>query len=139
MQFKWRIYEYRVPGKDRSTIGDWLIERSISERDRGQLLLKMDMLALYGSDLPPGLLAGPIKSKRNKKLQSHTYKLIVHGDKMLRPMLCKGPLDMDSEYTMLLGAIEVNFELDEDVEDAEKRRAEIIVDPTRRILNGRYR
>jgi hypothetical protein len=138
MKFRWRIYEYcTVQGK--SAIGEWLIEKGISERDRGQLVAKMDMLALYGPELPPGLLAGPIKSKRNRKLQSHTYKLIVHGDKMLRPMLCKGPIDMEGEYTILLGAIEVNFELDQDVEDAEFRRAEIIADKNRRILNGRYK
>jgi len=139
MEFKWRIYEY-LNAQGRSAIGDWLIEGSISERDRGQLVAKMDMLALHGPELPPGLLAGPLKSKRNRKLQSHTYKLIIHGDKMLRPMLCKGPIDMDREYTMLLGAIEVNFQLDEDVEDAELRRTEIIADPlNRRRLNGRYK
>lgn len=101
-------------------------------------MLKMDMLALHGPDLPSGLLAGPIKSKRNRKMQSHIYKLIVHGNKMLRPMLCKGPLDMDGEFTLLLGAIEVNFKLDEDAEDAEFRRSVVIGDPSRRILNGRY-
>jgi len=137
--YRWRIYEY-LTAQGRSAIGDWLIEKAISERDRGRLVLKTDMLALYGPDLPSGLLAGPIKSKRNKKIQSHTYKLIVHGDKMLRPLLCKGPIDMAGEYTILLGAIEVNFVLDEDVEDAEKRRAEILADPdNRRRLNGRYR
>ena len=79
MRAKWKIYGY-VNTQGRSAIGDWLIEKSVSERDRGQLLAKMDMFALCGSDLPSGL-AGPIKSKRNKKLQSHIYKLIVHGDK----------------------------------------------------------
>jgi hypothetical protein len=134
----WRIYEY-LTSQDRSAIGEWLDVKGVSDRDRGQLVMKMDMLAMYGPNLPPGLLAGPIKSKRNRKMQSHIYKLIVHGDKMLRPFLCKGPFDMDGEFTMLLGAIEVNFTLDEDVEDAEKRRAEIIADPSRRRINGRYR
>jgi hypothetical protein len=138
MKFRWKIYEY-VGTNGRSTIADWLVDKAISERDRGQLLAKMDMLAMHGSELPPGLLAGPIKSKRNRRLQSHTYKLIVHGEKMLRPMLCKGPFDMEHEYTMLLGAIEVNFNLDEDVEDAELRRAEILTNPSRRRLNGRYK
>jgi hypothetical protein len=136
--YRWRIYEY-LTLQGRSTIGDWLDMTGASERDRGRLVMKMDMLAMHGPNLPPGLLAGPIRSKRNKKVQSHIYKLIVHGDKMLRPFLCKGPLDMDGEFTMLLGAIEVNFKLDEDIEDAEKRRAEIIADPSRRRLNGRYR
>jgi len=58
---------------------------------------------------------------------------------MLRPMLCKGPIEMESEYTMLIGAIEVNFKLDVDAEDAEIRRAEIIENPNRRRINGRYK
>jgi hypothetical protein len=134
----WRIFEYLERG-DQSTIGIWLIEKDITERDRGQLVQKMDMLAMQGPNLPPGLLAGPIKSKRTRKMQSHIYKLIIHGDRMLRPMLCKGPIEMDSEYTMLIGAIEVNFKLDVDAADAEIRRAEIIENPNRRRINGRYK
>jgi hypothetical protein len=72
-------------------------------------------------------------------MQSHIYKLKVRGEKALRPLLCKGPLDMDGEFTFLLGAIEVNSQLDEDAEDAEARRSIVIADPSRRILNGRYK
>src|SRR5712691_9452211 len=104
---RWRIYEH-VNGRGESAIGQWLIEEAISERDRGRLVQKMDLLALNGPALSPRLLAGPIQSKKNRRLQSHIYKLIIHGDKMLRPMLCRGPLEMDGEFTMLLGAIEVN-------------------------------
>lgn len=134
----WRIFEY-VEWGYQSTIGIWLIENAITDRDRGRLVQKMDLLAMHGPNLPPGLLAGPIKSKRNRKMQSHIYKLIIHGDKMLRPMLCKGPIEMDSEYTMLIGAIEVNFKLDVDAEDAEMRRTDIIENPDKRRINGRYK
>jgi hypothetical protein len=134
----WRIFEY-VEWGYQSTIGIWLIENAITDRDRGRLVQKMDLLAMHGPNLPPGLLAGPIKSKRNRKMQSHIYKLIIHGDKMLRPMLCKGPIEMDSEYTMLIGAIEVNFKLDVDAEDAELRRTDIIENPDKRRINGRYK
>lgn len=134
----WRIHEY-LEG-DESTIGRWLRENDIPDRDRGQLLQKMDMLAMHGMDLPPGLLAGPIKSKREPKSQSHIYKLIVHGQRMLRPMLCRGPVDMDGEFTMLIGAIEKGGVLDVDAMDAEARRQEVIADPhNRRRLNGRYK
>jgi hypothetical protein len=95
----WRIFEY-LDSRGDSVIGVWLKEKSISERDRGQLVMKMDLLAMQGPSLPPRLLAGPIKSKRNRKMQSHIYKLIIHGDRMLRPMLCKGPIDMACEFTM---------------------------------------
>ncbi len=133
-----RIYEFTEPG-GRSTIGVWLHTRDISDRDRGQLMLKMDMLAAKGTELLTTILAGPIKSKRKPKLQSHIYKLIVHGQRMLRPMLCKGPHDMDGEFTFLLGAIEVNRKLDQDAADAEARRQIVIEHPERRDLNGRYR
>jgi hypothetical protein len=140
--YRWRIYEYVADGDDESAIGKWLKEEDISERDRGQLLQKMDMLAMHGTDLPTGLLAGPIASKRQpKKLKpSHIYKLKVHGQRMLRPMLCRGPIDMDWEFTFLIGAIEKGGVLDVDALDAEARRQEILADPkNRRRLNGRYR
>ena len=133
----WRIYEY-VEGAE-STIGKWLRDQDISPRDRGQLMQKMDMLSQNGMELPPGLLAGPIKSKKKPKMPSHIYKLIVHGQRMLRPMLCRGPIDMDGEFTMLIGAIETGGVLDVDAEDAEARRQEVIANPkTKRRLNGRY-
>jgi hypothetical protein len=134
----WRIYEY-LEGNE-STIGRWLREQAITPRDRGQLMQKMDMLALNGMDLHPGLLAGPIASKRKRKMQSHIYKLVIHGQRMLRPMLCRGPIDANGEFTILLGAIETGGVLDADVEDAESRRQEVISDPEgKRRINGRYR
>ena len=99
---------------------------------------KLDMLERCGSELPPKLLAGPIKSKRKKKLVSHIYKLIIHGDRMLRPMLCKGPINMPSEFTLLLGAIEVGGVLDTDSEDAEVVRVAILTDKKLRKPHERY-
>ena len=133
----WRIYEFAE--NSRSVIGAWLVAKGVSTRDRAQLQFKIDALALYGPDLPAGLLAGPIASKRNRKMQSHIYKLRVNGEKALRPLLCKGPLDMQGEFTLLLGAIEVNRKLDVDVEEAEERRSIVIRDPSRRLRNGRYK
>ena len=134
----WRIYEFVEDG--RSVIGAWLDAKGVSLRDRAQLVAKTDMLALHGPNLASSLISSsPIKSVRNPRMQSHVYKLKVRGDKMLRPFLCKGPFDMNSEFTFLLGAIEMDGELDEDAEDAETRRSILIADPSRRILNGRYR
>jgi hypothetical protein len=135
----WRIYEFVEPG-GRSTIGLWLHQSTVSEGDRGRLVQKMDMLSTKGTDLLDTILAGPIKSKRNRKMVSHIYKLVVHGDgRMLRPMLCRGPQDPDNEFTFLLGAFEVGGKLDEDAETAEERRQLVIADPSRREINGRYR
>jgi hypothetical protein len=138
--WRWSIYEYVENG--RSTIHKWLRDEDITERDRGQLVAKMDMLAKDGTDLWPGILAGPIKSKREpKKLKpSHIYKLVVHGQRMLRPLLCRGPIDMTKEFTFLIGAIEKGNVLDVDALDAESRRQEVIVDSEgKRELNGRYK
>jgi hypothetical protein len=137
-EWRWAIWEFEEGGV--SVIRTWLIAKSISPRDRGRLVQKMDMLALHGPDLPAGVLSpGPIPSKRNPSMQSHIYKLKVRGEKALRPLLCKGPFDMAREFTFLLGAIEVDGELDEDAEDAEIRRTILLGDPSRRIRNGRYR
>ena len=129
-----------VDGDRVSRLVVWLRKEKITKRDIGQLNQKIDMLEKNGPDLPPKLLAGPIKSKRNKKLVSHIYKLIIHGDRMLRPMLCKGPvaIAMDSEYTMLLGAIEVGGVLDTDSEDAEHLRSQIIANNRLRKPHERY-
>jgi hypothetical protein len=77
-------------------------------------------------------LAGPIKK------QKHIYKLVIHGQRMLRPMLCKGPFQMDTEFTLLLGAIEINSKLDHDPAVATENREILLVDRTRRVPSARY-
>lgn len=139
-KWHWKIYEY-IEG-DRSTLHKWLKDEAVTERDRGQLVLKMDLLAMHGTSLLTGILAGPIASKREpKKLRgSRIYKLKVKGDRQLRPMLCKGPVDMTGEFTFLIGAIETGGILNVDALDAEARRQEVIADPENtRELNGRYK
>jgi hypothetical protein len=136
----WKIFEY-IEG-DRSTIHKWLKDEAVSDRDRGRLVLKMDLLPRHGTELLTGILAGPIASKRDpKKLRgSQIYKLKVRGDRQLRPMLCKGPVDMIGEFTFLIGAIETGGVLNVDALDAEIRRQEVIADPENtRELNGRYK
>jgi hypothetical protein len=137
--YRWRIYEY-IENNGESAIGRWLREEDISDRDRGQLLQKLDLLAMHGTDLSTGILAGPIASKKKRaKFQSHIYKLVVHGQRMLRPMLCRGPINKDSEFTLLIGAIEVGGVLSVDAIEAESRRQEILQNPAnKRRLNGRY-
>jgi hypothetical protein len=134
----WRfsIFEF-LEADGHSAIGNWLERERITARDRGLLMQKMDALALHGLELSGA--AGPVKSKRHPKKKSHTYKLVIHGDVMLRPMFCKGPSDNDNEFTFLCGGVETGGVLYPDVADAEQRRAELVADPTRRVLNGRYK
>jgi hypothetical protein len=134
----WNIFD-AVDKNSASNIVVWISKEKITRRDIGQLNQKIDMLERHGPELPPKLLAGPIKSKRNKKLVSHIYKLIIHGDRMLRPMLCKGPIDIPNEFTMLLGAIEVGGVLDTDSADAETIRLSIIGSQVLRKNHERYR
>src|SRR5260370_26471367 len=133
----WNIFD-AVDKNSASNLVVWLAKEKIKKRDIGQLNQKIDMLEQHGPDLPPKLLAGPIKSKRNKRIVSHIYKLIIHGDRMLRPMLCKGPIDVPNEFTMLLGAIEVGGVLDTDSADAETIRLAIVADQTLRKNHERY-
>ena len=97
------------------------------------------MLARSGSELGPQLLAGPVRSKKSKKAVPHIYKLRLNGDRALRPLLCKGPIDMDQEFTLLLGAVEINSVLDTDPEDAEAIRLGIIADENTRKPHERYK
>jgi hypothetical protein len=91
----------------------------------------MDTLAESGHELCPGM-AGPLHGS------PHLYKLKVNGNVAVRLMFCKGPLSKDREYTFLIGAFEKDDELPiGTLETAEKRRAEILTDPTRRCPHER--
>ena len=77
----------------------WVSDEKLTKRDRAILNQKLKRLCQIDFELAVGtkLLAGPI--------YKHIYKLVIHGDVMLRPMLCRGPIDPHTEYTLLLGAI----------------------------------
>jgi hypothetical protein len=137
-EWNFRIYEF-ADLQGESIIRKWLDARNVTSRDRKLLLAKTDMLAAHGAELLGGLLAGPIKSKTRPRAEKHIYKMVIHGSVMLRPLLCKGPFDMNNEFTLLLGAIETGGVLDEDAWTAEINRQIVIADPARRLLNGRYK
>src|SRR5260370_38927915 len=100
----WNIFD-AVDKNSASNLVVWIAKEKITKRDIGQLNQKIDMLEQHGPDLPPKLLAGPIKSKRNKRIVSHIYKFNIHGGRMLRPRLCKGSIDDPNALTMLLGEL----------------------------------
>jgi hypothetical protein len=126
----WDLYDFTNERGD-SLLGEWIERERLSKRDLGQLTQKLDMLALVGPGLPPKLLAGPI--------HKHIYKLIIHGDRMLRPFLCKGPFNVDTEFTLLLGAIEADGTLDHDPKEAERNRIILLGNPVRRCNHERYK
>jgi hypothetical protein len=123
----WDIYEF-LDSRGERVIVRWVLKAGIQKRARILLDQKIDLLRAHGPDLPPGLLSsGPIDG-------GHIYKLKVHGPVMLRPLLCKGPFSLRTEYTLLQGAIERGDVLpSKDVEKAEENRQELIADQKRRL------
>lgn len=94
----WNLYEF-LDARGKGIIEVWLEEARIQKKARIVLQQKLDLLAVAGPDLPAQLLAGPF--------DSHLYKLRINAQGVqLRPILCRGPIDRNAEFTLLLGAVE---------------------------------
>jgi hypothetical protein len=124
MKVAFTLYDF-VDEDSKNVISSW--RDGLTIRSKAQLDNKLHMLEISGSSLPPKLLAGPIKKT------GHIYKLIIHADVMLRPMLCRGPFEMDTEFTLLVGAKEIQGKLIPGPESAVKNRATLLADRRRRI------
>jgi len=98
----------------------------LQKDELAKLNQKLDMLRRE-PELPPQLLAGPLEGKP-------IHKLRINGRVALRPMLCKGPINNDSEFTLLMGATEKDRVLipEDAIDQAADRRREVIANP-----NGR--
>ena len=123
MRVAFSLYDF-VDEAGESVITAW--RDGLTGRSKAQFDSKLHMLEIGGPNLGPKLLAGPIKKT------GHIYKLIIHADVMLRPMLCKGPFDMDTEFTLLLGAKEIQGKLIPDPENAVNNRKILLSDRRRR-------
>jgi hypothetical protein len=123
--FRYELYEF-LTTRDRPIIHEWVKQARLTTRDRAALNLRFKRIRQVDFDLARGtLFNGPI--------HKHVYKCVIHGEVMLRPMLCRGPFDLEVDYTLLLGAIERNWKLPKGaVEQAEQNRDTIIGMPTRR-------
>lgn len=71
----------------------------LQKKERAKLNQKLDMLERHGPGLAPNLLSDT-PTRGIKKLK-------VKGSVQLRPLLCEGPVDNHSEYTLLMGAKEI--------------------------------
>jgi hypothetical protein len=91
-----------VSESGRDMLADWAGELRLPTRVRAAIDQKADVLRQQPFEIliHTNLLAGPIAKQR------HIYKLRVNGDIAVRLMLCKGPLERDDGYTILLGAVE---------------------------------
>jgi hypothetical protein len=101
-QFQYSLFEYLESGEP--VIHRWAKKARLSVRDRAALNNRFRKLRQVDFELAIGtLISGPI--------YKHVYKCVIHGDVMLRPMLCRGPHKPEKEYTLLLGAIEKDWKL----------------------------
>jgi hypothetical protein len=97
----WDIYEFTDHRGD-GVIVEWIKREKIQKVAVAVLNQKVDLLRKVG-ELPPQLLAA---------IGGHIYKLKVKGRVQLRPMLTKGPINNNTEYTFLLGCVERGDKLD---------------------------
>jgi len=100
--------------------------QSLQKPQRAKLNAKLDMLKNNGDNLFPLLLSATDTPG--------ILKLRVKGNVQLRPMLCKGPINIDGEYTLLLGAVEVGGRLVPDRADdvANGLKALVVASPANR-------
>jgi hypothetical protein len=117
----------------------WARKEKLGVRERAQLNQKLDMLERVGFDVAQHLefLAGTTGEFR------HIFKLVVRSQRMLRPMLCRGPVDARGEATLLCGAIDKDFEMDPSSAAAEAdNRRQCILDchagQERRVVHERF-
>ena len=113
------LYDF-MDARGVNRIKTWTL--GLQQESRIRLNRKFDLLEQYGEELPPKLLAGT-DDRKIKKLR-------ITGTKVptLRVMVCKGPLDMNGEFTILQGAVEKDSKLDPPnaVSLAAQHREEII-------------
>ena len=127
----WTLYEF-LDTRGRGVIEVWLEEARIQKKARILLQQKLDILAMAEPELPAQLLAGPF--------EGHLYKLRINAPGVqLRPILCRGPIEPNAEYTLLVGAVERGnrWSPPNAPERAMANRQTILDDPQRRRLYER--
>lgn len=138
----WTVYEF-LDENLRSTVRAWLEAERVPKEQVAALRAKLDLLSRGGRDLVPDLIHGPIKKQKGTKqkdIPPGLYKLKIRGNKgwkQLRPIVCYGPLPEDppSVITVLLGAIEANWQLPPDcLKKAGKNKEILLNDPKRRRI-----
>lgn len=97
----YQLFDY-LDSRGRNVMQGWAL--NLSEEQRGRLDLKIDVLkrVKIEEDPPPKLLTPTSGRPR----QRHILEIPMKGKVALRPMLCRGPFDMRSEFTFLFGAVE---------------------------------
>ena len=133
-----RLWDY-LRNPTRNEMREWASKEKLGVQERAQLNQKLDMLERVGFDKAYnlGFLAGTTGGF------NHIFKLRVRSQRMLRPMLCRGPVDPHGEVTLLCGAIEKDFKLDppDATGRAEEHRRVLLDDQSggkRRVAHERF-
>lgn len=122
------LFDYVDP-QGANIFAEWTLE--LQKVQRAKMNAKIDMLQLHGEVLVPHVLTDtPIASIR---------KLRIKGNVQLRPLLCRGPHSMETEYTFLMGATERDGRLtpEDSPETADARRSVVALDQGRRCKHER--
>jgi len=117
------LYDF-VNSHSENEFKEWT--QNLQKTQRAKLNEKLDKLEIYGDELHPEVLTGtPIAG---------ISKLRIRGNVQLRPMLCKGPVDVGNEYTLLMGAKEVGGKLvpKDAPSKAGANKNEVIANPLKR-------
>ena len=119
------IYDY-VNAQGKNEFKEWTEE--LQKAQRARLNEKLDKLEKHGDELFPNILTGTGTAG--------ILKLRVKGNVQLRPLLCKGPVDVSSEYTLLMGAKEIGEKwAPKDAPNrANDKKGEVVADPDRRRI-----
>ena len=125
---KYALFDY-LTNKGINDFKIWT--EKLQKTQRAKLNAKLDMLKQKGPELFPHILTGTNTAG--------IQKLRVSGNVQLRPMLCKGPIDIEKEFTLLKGAIEKQGKLQPKKADqiASDRKKDVIKDKTRRTKHER--
>jgi len=134
-----RLWDY-LRGPGRNELQAWANQEKLGLRERAQLNQKLDMLERVGFDTACSLkfLAGASGD------HNHIFKLIVKSERMLRPMLCRGPVDPRGEATLLCGAVEKDSKLHPSTaaDQAERHRQRLVSGPEpeseKRVAHERF-
>jgi len=91
-----------LDSRGRNVMQGWAM--GLGEERRARLDLKIELLERSGDSLPPKLITPTSGKPRYRNI----LEMRVNGRVALRPMLCRGPFAMQSEFTFLFGAEERN-------------------------------
>lgn len=121
MTFK--LYDY-LNAKGKNEFKEWC--EKLEKSHLIKLNEKLDKLILYGEGLIPNLLSDtPVPGIK---------KIRVRGNVQLRPLLCRGPVHITEEFTLLMGAKEIGGKWSpaDAPKTAKIKKQDVIDDPVRR-------